>query len=89
MEVLDLELVDTDLVAFHGGFTDGTWGYTSDSGLSGKMARFDLATFSHVEVLDLPSFDSDLENFRGGFTDVRRRIERGTFSQPRTPHLHS
>ena len=35
----------------------------------GKVARFDLATFSAVEVLDLTSTDGDLKGFIGGFTD--------------------
>ena len=57
---------------FFKGFTDGTHGYLvpyNNGAAFGKVARFDLATFSAVEVLDLTSTDGDLKGFYGGFTD--------------------
>ena len=56
--------------------------YNSGAGWLGKLARFDLASFSisTTEVLDLKATDSYLTTFGGGFTDGRRpRIERRTF----------
>jgi hypothetical protein len=74
---LDLTAHDMELKGFMGGFTDGTHGYlVPNSGSDrpgglycGKVARFDLSTFSIVEALDLEATDSDLEGFESGFTD--------------------
>ena len=33
----------------------------------GKVARFDLSSFSQVQVLDLTATDTDLKGFLGGF----------------------
>ena len=60
------------LTGFHGGFTDGTYGYVvpeSNDEYHGKLARFDLAGFNTVAVLDLAATDTALKGFSGGFTD--------------------
>ena len=74
VQVLDLTYTDPDLRGFQGGFASGGYGYfvpyrTSflSDGISGKVARVDLATFSEVQVLDLTTTDPDLKGFFGGF----------------------
>lgn len=70
MEVLDLQQSDTDLKGFIGGFAAGGYGYAVphySGGYYGKVARFDLSTFSEVTVLDLMQTNSDLSGFKGGF----------------------
>jgi len=72
--VLNLASTDADLKGFHGGFTDGRYGYfvPYNNGASfGKVARVDLNDFSSVTVLNLASTDADLKGFVGGFTDGR------------------
>eukprot|EP00613_Pedinella_sp_CCMP2098_P075328 CAMPEP_0171909944 /NCGR_PEP_ID=MMETSP0993-20121228/9055_1 /TAXON_ID=483369 /ORGANISM="non described non described, Strain CCMP2098" /LENGTH=82 /DNA_ID=CAMNT_0012543001 /DNA_START=40 /DNA_END=284 /DNA_ORIENTATION=+ len=49
-------VLDVDLKGFDEGFSSGDYGYLvphSDNEYSGKVARFDMATFSNVQVLDL------------------------------------
>jgi hypothetical protein len=75
--VLDLTTVDSGLQGFHGGFTDGRYGYLvpfqNSAGITGKVARVDLLNFttSGVSVLSLGLVDNDLRGFDGGFTDGR------------------
>jgi hypothetical protein len=76
--VLDLTTVDSDLKGFHGGFTDGRYGYfvpyaIAIGNYSGKVARVDLQNFvsGGVTVLDLTTVDRSLKGFWGGFTDGR------------------
>ena len=72
VQVLDLAKADAELKGFHGGFTDGTWGYVVpfyDSGAESKLARFRLNDFATVQVLDLSKLDAGLAGFTGGFTD--------------------
>jgi len=75
--VLDLTAVDSGLKGFHGGFTDGRYGYfvpfDNGSGASGKVARVDLQDFtsSGVITVSLGLVDSGLKGFIGGFTDGR------------------
>jgi hypothetical protein len=76
---LDLTLVDPLAKGFHGGFTDGRFGYLVPfenhvSGPSnGTVARIDLQNFtaSGVTTLNLKSIDAALAGFEGGFTDGR------------------
>ena len=74
---LDLAMVDSGLVGFKGGFTDGRFGYfvpsSNSPGYSGKLARVDLQNFStnSVTILDLAAVDGGLKGFWGGFTDGR------------------
>ena len=74
--VLNLVSTDSDLKGFHGGFTDGRYGYfvpyyNGGAASFGKVARVDLTDFSTVSVLNLASTDADLKGFFGGFTDGR------------------
>jgi len=74
VSVLDLTTIDADLKGFHGGFTDGRYGYFVpyyNDAYFGKVARIDLSDFSTVSVLDLTTTDADLKGFYGGFTDGR------------------
>jgi hypothetical protein len=75
VSVLNLASTDSDLKGFHGGFTDGRYGYFvpdhNGSSHFGKVARVDLNDFSTVSVLNLASTDADLKGFIGGFTDGR------------------
>lgn len=71
VDVLDLTMVDPDLSGFNGGFHDEVFGYLVPDDVngtsSGKVVRFNLATFGHVEVLDLAKLSADLKGFAGGF----------------------
>ena len=70
MQVLGLTATDADLKGFDGGFASGDYGYVvphNNGARFGKVARFDLATFSQVQVLDLTATDTDLKSFYGGF----------------------
>ncbi|CAE7614731.1 unnamed protein product, partial [Symbiodinium natans] len=71
---LDVTAIDSDLRKFRNGFSDGTWGYlvpyqTQSNQASGKVVRFDLATFSTVEVLDVAAQNADAKEFNDGFHD--------------------
>lgn len=72
VESLDMSGTDPDLKRFSGGFQDGTYGYMMPSSLTcafcGKVARFDLATFSNVVVLDLKAQDPSLVFLSAGFS---------------------
>ena len=73
---LDLAAVDSDLMGFAGGFTDGRYGYfvpNYNGSESGKIGRVDLQNFTPAGVtwLDLAAVDSGLKSFYGGFTDGR------------------
>jgi hypothetical protein len=76
-----IRLVDTavlsgvgDLTRFTGGFTDGSmYGYLVPGAGNGKVARFDLATFSSVTVIDLMAIDPTLNGFNQAFTDQYRQ----------------
>ena len=52
--VLDLTTTDSDLKGFNGGFSDGTYGYLvpyfNEGAYFGKVAGFQLSTFSNVAV---------------------------------------
>ncbi|CAE7489600.1 unnamed protein product, partial [Symbiodinium necroappetens] len=74
IQVLDITAIQNELRKFRNGFSDGTWGYlvpyqTSSNSASGKVVRFDLATFSTVEVLDVASSNSNAVAFNDGFHD--------------------
>jgi hypothetical protein len=75
VQVLDLAATDPDLKGFGQGFQDGTFGYVvpyyndNTGAIFGKVARFDLSTFSGVQVLDLAATDPDLKGFWDGFHD--------------------
>lgn len=71
--VLDLTSIDSSLVGFAGGFTDGRYGYivpdrTSDFTYHGKFVRVDLQNFSTsgVTILDLTTVNPNLTGYRGG-----------------------
>jgi len=72
---LNLSTVNANLKGFHGGFTDGTYGYfvprAIDGAAHGNVARVDLTDFSTsgVSYLDLTTVNSNLKGFVGGFTD--------------------
>jgi len=71
---LDLTLTDTGLKGFMGGFAGLSYGYLvpyieSVGVYSGKLARFDFATFGVVEMLDLALIDTALKGFHGGFAE--------------------
>lgn len=70
----NLAVIDSDLVGFQSGFSDGQYGYfipyiKAPGTYSGKIARLDLRNFSTVNTLDLTTIDSDLKGFVGCFTD--------------------
>eukprot|EP00434_Breviolum_minutum_P005185 symbB.v1.2.004571.t1/scaffold253.1/size252469/4 len=72
----DLTSVHSDLSSFSGGFHDGTYGYLvpdKDGVLSasGRVVRFNLASFSGFEVLDVSNNGafSARQQFIDGFTD--------------------
>ncbi|MBI5567969.1 MAG: hypothetical protein HY870_23935 [Chloroflexi bacterium] len=71
--VLDLASIDSSLVGFAGGFTDGRYGYIVPNGASdftqhGKFVRVDLQNFSTggVTVLDLTTVNPSLRGYHGG-----------------------
>jgi hypothetical protein len=75
VEELVLTKKDPDLKGFSEGFSDGKYGYlvpyyTGESTF-GKVARFDLESFSvdDVKTLNLETTDKDLKGFSGGFQD--------------------
>jgi len=73
--ILNLQSIDADLAGFHGGFTDGHYGYfvplQNNTAAFGKFVRVDLSNFTTggVTVLNLAAFDPDLVYFTSGFTD--------------------
>jgi hypothetical protein len=77
VSVLDLGGFDPTLKGFHGGFTDGRYGYFvpfyNGTAYSGKIARVDLQNFSPtgISTLDLTQVGAALKGFYGGFTDGR------------------
>lgn len=74
---LDLATVNSGLVGFAGGFTDGRFGYFvpdfNGTNRHGKIVRLDLQNFTTggVSWIDLGAVDSNLAGFTGGFTDGR------------------
>ena len=67
---LDVAAADAILKGFIDGFHDCTYGYVVpyyNGAYSGKVARFDSATFRVVQVLDVSASDASPEGFRGGF----------------------
>jgi hypothetical protein len=77
VESVDLREMDSSLVGFMNGFTDGTWGYLvpyyNGMGFFGEVVRINVATspFSNaqIQMIDLPTElnDPTLVGFRGGF----------------------
>ncbi len=68
--VINLGIVDNELVAFSGGFTDGKYAYLVP-GAAGKLARVDLQNFSlqGVSWINISAYDPTLRGFWGGFSD--------------------
>jgi len=71
VSVLNLVDVNTGLLGFWGGFTDGERGYLMPTE-NGKLVSFGLSNFtaSEAKVLDLTKVDPDLTGFRGGFANA-------------------
>lgn len=73
LQALDLDQHDAALRCFSAGFAAGAWGYVVSTrphraqAPNGRVARFDLQTFSVVESLDLALIDPDLNSFGGAF----------------------
>ena len=73
VNVLSVADTDPDLRGFHGGFSDGAYGYLVPlhSGAEfGKVARFSLSDFGTVQVLNVAATDSDVRRFNGGFLAI-------------------
>lgn len=70
--VLNLGAIESELVAFSGGFTDGKYAYLVPS-MTGKVARVDLQNFSPqgVSWINISAYDATLRGFWGGFSDGR------------------
>ncbi len=70
--VLNLGAIESELVAFSGGFTDGKYAYLVPS-MTGKVARVDLQNFSPqgVSWINISAYDPTLRGFWGGFSDGR------------------
>jgi hypothetical protein len=69
--VLDLSTIDSALIGFVDGFTDGRYAYFGAP--QGKVARIDLQNFSSsgVSILDMTTVNAALNNFYSAFTDGR------------------
>ena len=94
--MLDLARVNPSLKSFHGGFTDGVYGYLmpfkNDEGSHGNVARIELSRFrpSGVTSINLSEVSPNLKGFVGGFTDgaygcAVRPLSRASRGQRRGP----
>ena len=76
--ILNLASVNAAYTGFHGGFTDGRYGYlipnsTGTGATHGNFVRVDLQNFTTTGVtcVDLTSVNANCKGYTGGFTDGR------------------